>query len=113
MRRKHLSELAAATTDGNPRVRVAAALALLTIQPGHPAAGPVLVGALKDKDAAVRLAAIDSLWRIPLQMPGVRPALLALLDDPDPRMLAAIVQFLSMRPAISGRRTDRTGRHGG
>lgn len=100
--RKHLPELAAATSDASARVRLAAALALLSIQPNHPAAGPALLTALKDKDPAVRLAAVDSLWRISLQTPGARPALLAALEDPDPRVLRAVVQLLTIRPGSEG-----------
>lgn len=95
---KHLAELAAAASDGSARVRLAAALALVAIQPNYPAAAPALLAAFKDKDPAVRLAAADSLWRISPQTPGMRPALLAALDDPDPRMLQSLVQSLEMMP---------------
>jgi HEAT repeat protein len=107
---KHLSELAQAASDGNARVRLAAAIALVDIQPSYPAAAPALLAALRDKDSAVRLAAADSLWRIPPQTPGMRPALLAALDDPDPRMLQSLVRFLEMMPRAQ---TQPVGAEGG
>ncbi|GAA1849850.1 HEAT repeat domain-containing protein [Actinomadura bangladeshensis] len=88
----HVPELAAATDDGSPEVRAAAALGLG--RQGAADQGGRLVALCADPDAEVRRRAVNALVRIGATGPAVAEAFVRRVGDTELRNRAAVLGWL-------------------